>query len=228
MLGRITIGVALLAVGSLALLDRAEVLTLTFTDAVAVALLVLGLGLVVGTWVGRARWLAIPAVLLLLPALLLSATTSQLGLDLRDGVGGASVGTTAVADVEEAYRHGIGELIVDLGALDLDGRTVATEATIGIGHLVVVVPDDATVEVDYDVTAGELDLFGAAINGQSLDGREDVAGEPGAGTLQLEVGVGLGQIEIQRQSGRGDVFGRAGGGTSATVRSPAPSVSRAS
>ena len=228
MLGRLTIGVALLAVGVLTLLDRAEVLTLTFTDAVAVALLVLGLGLVAGTWVGRARWLAIPAVLLLLPALLLSATTSQLGLDVRDGIGDVSVGTTAVAEVEDTYRHGVGELTVDLGALDLAGRTVATEASIGIGHLIVVVPDDATVEVDYDVTAGELDLFGASINGQSLNGREEVAGEPGAGTLQLEVGVGLGQIEIQRESERGDVFGRVGGGTSATVRSPAPSASPAS
>lgn len=42
MLGRLTIGAALLAVGVLALLDRAEVLTLTFTDAVAVGASAMG------------------------------------------------------------------------------------------------------------------------------------------------------------------------------------------
>lgn len=205
-LGRVTIGVALLAVGVLAVLDRADVLTLTFPDAVAVAMLVLGLGLVVGTWVGRARWLAVPAVLLLLPVLLVSTTTAQLGLSLGGGIGQHSVGTTAVADVEETYEHGIGQLTVDLGELDLAGGSVATAASIGIGELVVVVPDDATVVVDYDVTAGELELFGRSMNGQGLAGREEVGGQPGAGTVHLDVGVGLGQAEVVREGDRPDPF----------------------
>lgn len=141
LLGRLTLGVALLAVGVLALLDRLEVLTLTFPDAVAVALLVLGLGLVVGAWVGRARWLTLPAVILLLPALLLSTTATHLGLALSDGIGQRGVRVASVADVDDRYEHGVGQYTVDLGQLDLEGGTVSTAASVGLGQLRVVVPD---------------------------------------------------------------------------------------
>lgn len=201
-LGRLTIGLALLAVGALAVLDAAGAVTLTVRDGFAVALLVLGLGLVVGTWVGRARWLAFPALLVLLPGLVLSATVHELEVPLGAGIGERSIGATAVADVDDLYQLGIGELTVNLGNLDLQGGELATAVRVGLGQAVVIVPDDATVEITWDVAGGEVDLFGDTDNGQGVEGSRVFEGEPGGGRLELDLRVALGQIEVLRNSER--------------------------
>lgn len=199
-LGRLTLGLALLTVGVLAVLDNADVIVLTAHDAVAAALLVLGLGLVVGAFVGRARWLAFPALLLLVPGLVVTSVVDELDVPLRSGIGERSVGATGVADVDEVYELGIGELTVNLGDLDLDGRDVSTVVHVGIGQAVVVVPDDARVVVDWKVTAGEASILDGERTGRGLEGEEVFPGREGAGTLRIDADVALGQLTIQRQS----------------------------
>lgn len=208
-LGRLTVGVALLAVGVLAILDAADVLDLTVRDAFAVALLVVGAGLVVGTWAGRARWLAFPAMLVLLPGLVLSSVVHELDLPLGSGIGERSVGTTGVADLDPRYELGIGELMLDLGDLDLDGGTAETAVRLGIGQATVVVPDDARVELTWGVTAGEVDLIDGGRQGRSLQGEQVHPGAEGAGTLRLDAQVALGQLTVVRASDR--PAGRVGG-----------------
>ena len=202
LLGRLTIGAALLAVGVLAILDAADVLDLTAHDAFAVGLLVLGAGLVVGTWVGRARWLVFPAVLVLLPGLVLSSVAAELDIPLGSGIGERSFGTTGVADLEPLYELGIGDLTVDLGNLDLDGQRVATEVRVGLGQATVVVPDDARVEVDWSVTGGQVELFDGDRQGRGLEGSATFPGEEGAGTIELDVDVAFGQITLLREGDR--------------------------
>lgn len=208
-LGRLTIGLALLAVGTAAVLDAAGALEVTVRDGFAIALLVVGLGLVVGAWVGRARWLAVPALVFLLPGLVAASVIHELDVPFQAGIGERSFGTTAPADVDELYELGLGELTVDLGALDLgapgrDVRRVETAARIGVGQLTVVVPDDVTVEVAWDVAGGEVDLLGTSRSGRAVRGRQTFPGDDGAGTLVLDVGAALGQVDVVR---RGDWAG---------------------
>lgn len=197
-----TIGLALLAVGIGAVLDRADLVDMTAADGFAVALLVVGLGLVVGTWAGRARWLAIPALLVLLPGLLLTTAVRELEVPLGAGIGERSAGATGVADVAPLYELGVGELTVDLGELDLQGGELATAARVGVGQVTVIVPDDATVEVTWQVTAGEAELLGDRHSGRNLDETEVFPGAEGGGTLELDVRVALGQIVVERQGDR--------------------------
>lgn len=200
-LGRVTVGVTLVVLGVLAGLDRAGALELTARDTVAVALLVIGSGLVVGTWYGRARWLAIPGALLLLPGLVVSSAVHELDVPLDAGVGQRSFGTTAVAELEPLYELGIGELQLDLGDLDLQGGEAATTARVGLGQIRVVVPDDVTVSVTYEVTGGEVELFGNDVQGARVERTEVFDGQPGGGELDLTVEVGFGQIEVVRANG---------------------------
>lgn len=202
-LGRLTVGLALLTVGVLAVLDAADVLVLTVRDGFAVALLVVGLGLVVGTWVGRARWLALPALLLLLPGLVLSSLAHELAIPLGAGIGERSAGTTSVAEVAPLYELGIGELTVDLGALDLDGHDVTTTIRVGLGQIVVIVPDDARVDLSWDVAGGEVEIFdGHQRAGRRLEGTESFPGDPGAGTLTLDLQAAFGQLVVVRDGDR--------------------------
>ena len=60
MLGRAVVGAAALAIGIALLLDNTDTLDVTPKGVVAVLLLVVGVGLLIGTWFGRARWLIIP------------------------------------------------------------------------------------------------------------------------------------------------------------------------
>lgn len=204
-LGRVTVGATLVVLGVLAGLDRAGALEMTARDTVAVALLVIGLGLVVGTWYGRARWLAIPGALLLLPGLVVSSAVHELDVPLDAGVGQRSYGTTAVAELEPLYELGVGELQLDLGELDLQGGEAATTARVGLGQIRVVVPDDATVSVTYEVTGGEVELFGNDVQGARVERTEVFDGQPGGGELDLTVEVVYGQIEIVRAAESGSV-----------------------
>lgn len=224
MLGRLTLGAALLTVGVLAILDAAEVLTLTAQDAFAVALLVLGLGLLVGTWVGRARWLVFPALLVLLPGLVITTVTRELDIPLGAGIGERSVGTTAVADVDPLYELGAGDLTLDLGQLDLDGGEVATAVRVGIGQATIVVPDDARVEVSWSVVGGQVQLLDGDRQGRGLEGEAVFPGAEGSGTIVLDVDVSIGQIELVRESDRrfGSSFGDSFDGWSSLPGPPMP------
>lgn len=215
-LGRLTLGVALLALGVLAVLDAADVLDLTVRNAFAVALLVVGLGLVVGTWIGRARWLILPALLLLLPGLVLSTAIHELDVPLGAGIGERSAGATGPADVAPVYEWGIGELTLDLGELDLSRGDVDTSVHLGVGQVTVVVPDDATVDLSWEMTGGRVEVFGEHRVGRSVQDSEVFLGDEGAGTLTLDVRAAFGQIEVLRASDAvgwlPDVDGLAGDG----------------
>jgi phage shock protein PspC (stress-responsive transcriptional regulator) len=212
-LGRLTIGLALLAVGVVAVLDAVGALDLTFRDGLAVALLVVGLGLVVGTWVGRARWLSFVALLVLVPAMVVTSVVQDLDVPLAAGIGERSYGTTAVRDVDDLYELGIGELTLGFGDLDLDGQEVATEVRIGFGQATVIVPDDATVEVTWELRAGgEVELLDVQRSGRALEGSRVFPGEEGAGRIRLDMSAAAGQLVVVRASDR--PFGEVGPGDS--------------
>ncbi len=186
----------------LAILDATDVLALTAHDAFAVALLVVGAGLVVGAWAGRARWLVFPAILVLLPGLVLTSVADELDIPLGSGIGERSFGTTAAADIEPLYELGIGDLTIDLGDADLDGQRVETAIRVGFGQATVIVPDDARVEVTWSLTGGQVELFDGDRQGRGLDGSAVFPGAEGAGTLVLDVDVAVGQVTLVRESDR--------------------------
>jgi hypothetical protein len=200
-LGRVTIGVLLVVLGGAAALDVAGAVDLDARHYLAIALAMVGLGLVAGSRIGRARWL-IPIGLLLLPVLIV---TSLLRVPVEGGVGDRREAPFTVAEIQDSYRMAAGRLVVDLSRVDLNEGTERVRASMGMGELRVVVPDDAALDITTRVR-GEANLVGRQIG--DTDGDElrqvndhySVQGKEGGGHLVLDLETGAGVVRVYRAS----------------------------
>jgi phage shock protein PspC (stress-responsive transcriptional regulator) len=193
-LGRVTLGLALLAGGVAWLVDLLDLATVPVASMLAVTLLVLGLGLLVGSVVGRARWL-VAVVAVVLPVTLVAATIGDLGIDLRGGVDRRVVVVDEASELDQPLSIGAGELTIDLTEAPLaDGMVL--EARVGAGQLVVLVPEGTGLEGQVRVEVGETDLLGDRSGGVSVQRDLRVRPAEGAPTVSVDLRVGAGQITI--------------------------------
>ncbi|MEU5736883.1 PspC domain-containing protein [Streptomyces tendae] len=169
----------------------------------ACALAVFGLGIAVSAFLGRTG--AGSIFLAIITAGLLAGSAA-----VPENVGTEWVRTTwkpvVAADVRDQYEVGAGSGTLDLSRLDLaEGQTVSTRADVGLGRIRVVVPQDVTVRLSVEVGVGDIQLPG--------DDEKDVDVAPGkhkeitlsptgggedAGTVDLDLQVGVGQAEVTR------------------------------
>ena len=199
LLGPLTLSAAALLAGVLLLVRETGVEQLTGPRVLAAAMLVVGAGLVVGTFIGRARWLAVVGLalgLVLAPYALLDGRLDG-GVGERRWVPTAAEGTTS-------YRLGAGDADLDLRRL-APGDVDALRAEVGLGRLVVLVPDDLRVRVRSDVEVGEVveTRETAPFTSSSTTTAPGVL-DLGSGTgpvLDVELEVGVGEIEVRRVQG---------------------------
>jgi PGF-CTERM protein len=199
-LGRVTVSVALIVVGVLIGWNGATDSDVPVRAIIAAALAVVGLGLVVGAYVGRARGLVVLGVLL---TLLVSAAAVA-DIPVRGGVGDRTWAPTTVSDLHDPYRLGVGQSELDLTQLDLAsaGRT-RVEIRQGVGHLLVIVPDNVVVRVVADANAGEVLLPGQhSVNGTDLSERVVLpeGSAPSAAVLVVDAELGVGSLEVRRET----------------------------
>ncbi|MFE4535036.1 PspC domain-containing protein [Streptomyces scopuliridis] len=169
----------------------------------AAALAVFGLGLVVSSFLGRTGLGTI--VLALVTAGLLGASAA-VPKDITTEWGRPHWTPASVASVEPRYRLGSGIGTLDLTGLAVPkGQTVRTSAEVGAGQLKVVVPEGVTVKVRATAGLGDIRLPGEPPNDVDISpdqSRERTlspdAGSAPAGTLELRLEVGLGQVEVTR------------------------------
>jgi phage shock protein PspC (stress-responsive transcriptional regulator) len=178
------------------LAGAATLFGLSLTTGLALALLLTGGALIVGAWRGRARWL-IPVGLFLSVAL---AGASLIDVPIRGGAGEVGFRPLTVEEIRTPYRLGAGELVIDLGALDLDGREVTVVASVAAGHVDIIVPAGVTVDVDAHVGAGNLMLFGRESDGLDIGRQVVERGDEGAGRLTVRAKAGVGLVEVRRAS----------------------------
>lgn len=169
----------------------------------ACALIVFGVGMAVSSFLGRT---GAGSVFLAIITAGLLATSAALPRDITTHWVRTTWTPAAVTDVRQDYELGTGVGTLDLTRLDVaKGSTVAAQADVGVGRLVVIVPPGVTVKASIDVGVGDIQLPG--------DEQADVDVEPGkhkeitlsptsdtkkAGTLDLDLRVGIGQAEVRR------------------------------
>jgi phage shock protein PspC (stress-responsive transcriptional regulator) len=153
-----------------------------------------GAGLVAAAFVGGARWLVIPALLMAIPLAFVAATD----IDLTGGVGERDYRPASVADLDSSYRLGVGDMQLDLSDVDLPPGTTDLDVRVGMGHAQVLVPDDACVRLRGHVGAGTITLFDRTNDG--LDVTVDRAAVPAAGApvLAVDARAGVGRIDVDR------------------------------
>lgn len=205
-LGRLTFGLGAVALGVMGVLDAAVAdIDFAFRHYVSAAMLIAGVGLIVGAFWGRARGLIALGVILT-PIVFFSPIGD---LDVVGTVGERRVSADTVSEIPEAIDMGIGSLRVDLSDVDFAGAEVSTTLDLGIGELIVYVPEDVTVDVDSELGIGEIVLFGTTRDGVGLevDRRRDGSN----GFLDLNLDGGIGSIKVISRSGATEAPAEASG-----------------
>ena len=112
------------------------------------------------------------------------------------GVGDRSVHPTG-ARVEREYERGIGTLTLDLTDLDFDAIEVPFDlrARVGIGDLVIIVPEGAAVAVEAHAGLGSVRVDGVEEAG--IDAELSVPAPGAAPSIRLEASVGIGEVRVE-------------------------------
>lgn len=165
--------------------------------AIAGVVIVLGVLMVAFSFRDRrARWLALPALVLAIPAGVVAAA----GVDVDHGVGNRDYAPATIADLKPGgYELGVGELVVDLRDTRWSpDETVNLKVDVGTGHALVLVPADVCLQAKSHAGLGYVNLLGSETGGADIDEEHGtIARSPSARKLVLDADVGIGAIEVR-------------------------------
>ena len=194
MLGQITIAVGLIVLASMALIDTAFArVQIEPVHYLATAVGILGIGLLVGAWIGRARWLIVIAILLL-PAMWFTSLWPD---DFSFSAGEVLEEPIAVSEVQEPFDLGMGKLTIDLTGLTPSelAEIGVVEASLGMGELVLRIPNDVGVVIDAEVGMGALSGPFSDESGIGVEATRTVGAEP---VYEIRAEVGFGVVTVDR------------------------------
>lgn len=195
-LGRLTFGAALVAAGLLAVLDNISAIPIDAAPRhhLALAVTILGLGLLVGAFMGRARWLILVGAILL-PILVMSPVFEY---DWNSEQFEVMISPETFHDLEGDYAVEVGNLVIDLTELPWDGETIDLVAHADAGNIEIFIPEDVGVVGSASVDIGRVGSPGrvsAGLGDPNLD--FDEVGM--LGTVNLHASVDIGNIDIHRR-----------------------------
>jgi phage shock protein PspC (stress-responsive transcriptional regulator) len=151
-----------------------------------------GIGLVGGAFRGGARWLIAPAIVLALPLAAVAATD----LDLRGTWGERTFRPATVADIDDGYEMGVGEMRVDLRDLELPPGRTDIPLEIGMGQIQVLAPDDMCVVTDAAISLGAANTGGGEEGGVDFEVHDRRVPDPGVRYVHLDVDLGVGELRV--------------------------------
>ncbi|WP_035848273.1 PspC domain-containing protein [Kitasatospora azatica] len=170
--------------------------TVLLSTVLATGLLVLGLTILLGAKVGRARVLALPALVLTL-ALAGLGSSAQVH---NNAIGDRTFAPAGAAAVQHEYVLGVGDLNLDLRAVDPAGSTVGTTVKLGTGDVHVMLPPNVAADLDLRTLVGNVSLPNGNENSGVGSHRkvhlDPVGGASNKGTIDLTIEVGLGDIQV--------------------------------
>lgn len=200
-LGGLTLSVALIWFGLAWALNAADVTSMTAVTIFGVTLAILAVGIVIGAWFGRARWLVLLALPLSLMLWGISAVPDSVRLGeafdwVDDGIG--EVDFQPGSGDGSSFTWGLGAAALDVADWDPQAQPHQVEADLGVGELVVRVPSTWDVEVVANVGLGSIYSAGESVE-EGADLAQVLSFEAEADDapqMQIDAEVGLGQIRI--------------------------------
>ena len=190
------IGALLAASGVFGLLAVLGVYDVDLEVALAAGVVMVGATVAIGAMTQRRVGGLVVLGLILLAAFGVAAATP---VPISAGAGEKTERPLTVVALEPSYELGVGSLDLDLRAVVLPTGTTSIDASVGVGELLITVPEGVALEIDAHAGAGEIDVLGELHDGFDVDRTLTVAGPtPDAPLLQLEADVGFGAIEVRR------------------------------
>jgi Cell wall-active antibiotics response 4TMS YvqF len=194
---RLVAGVLLVLLGVGWLLEVLDVVDVPWDLLLPVALVLVGLALLSTARLERGHGGLIVTGVVLSVLLLVG---SSIDVPFGGGVGDRLYRPATPADLRGDYQLGLGQLTVDLGNLPtLEGVDVEhVRVRLGMGKLIVIVPDTLPVLVEARAGLGNVQVFD--VEGSGVD-VERVVGPPSISRgdpLDLVLSVGIGQVEVRR------------------------------
>jgi phage shock protein PspC (stress-responsive transcriptional regulator) len=192
-LGALTFGLLFIGGGVVGLLLGAGN-TIEPSYVFATGLLIVGAALVVSTWYGRS-YVLIPLGVVLVG---LMSVGTVIDVPISGGIGEQRATPLSLADLHEEYHLGIGELRLDLSHLTFENGTTHTiKATVGVGHVLVVLPRNVTVQLHGHSGMGEVRFFDQHDGGFRINRDTTLsAGGENPGRIVIDAEAGLGQVEV--------------------------------
>ena len=192
-LGALTFGLLFIGGGVVGLLLGAGN-TIEPSYVFATGLLIVGAALVVSTWYGRS-FVLIPLGVVLVG---LMSVSTVIDVPISGGIGEQRATPLTLADLHDDYHLGIGELRLDLSHLTFEAGTTHTiKATVGIGHVLVILPRNVTVQLHGHSGMGEVRVLDQHDGGYRINRDTTLSGGgENSGRLVLDLEAGLGQVEV--------------------------------
>jgi hypothetical protein len=198
-LGSATFSLVFVAIGLVAVLDLLGAVPVRPSTYFAAALVTIAIGLLVGAWYGRARWLIPLGVLASLGLGLAAAGENWNVARAGDDVQWQPAGIGSLAD---RYETTVGDATLDLRKVDFTGQTRQVTVKVRLGTVEVAVPPGVDVTSRVTLRNGEAEVFGQIWNGVDQPAREfadpgtDAPGDDGK--LRLLIELDAGHVEVHR------------------------------
>jgi hypothetical protein len=186
------VGALLVGAGVLGILDASG----TYDAALAAGAVVVGATVGLGALVGRRVGRLLPFGIVLVAV---SAVAAVSPVNLVAGIGERDERPLATAQLERSYEFGIGDFTVDLRDVPLPRGTTKVDVELGIGNLLIRVPETAALEIDAHAGVGQVTVLGETDDGSDAEERTVVPGStPDAPVLELDADIGFGHVNVRR------------------------------
>ncbi len=190
-------GALIAATGLLGLLAVLGVYDVDVAVALAAGVAIVGAAVAVGASTGRRVGGLVLLGLVLLAGFGIAAATP---VSLSAGVGEKLERPADASELEDTYELSLGELAVDLSELELPAGTTDIDVKLGVGEIILTVPEGVALEIDARAAVGEVDLLGEHDEGAAAHKQLTSPGSTAdAPVLKVDADVTLGAIEVRRR-----------------------------
>ncbi len=131
-------------------------------------------------------------------AVLLATLVLAVRVPLFAGIGNRVDRPVDIAGVHSKYTLGIGSLTLDFSDVSVPKGETFVKATVGIGNLNVIVPENASIDVQGRAQAGSVDLLDEHDDGTRVSSH--VVDRTGSGrVIVLDARTGFGRVQVERR-----------------------------
>lgn len=191
---RIIGGGVLVLIGVLWLLERIGAIDISVTAVLAMATLIIGISLMLLARDGPHVGLIVLGTILALAAWITAVAPFE---GFQGGIGDRTVVVSSTDAIQPDYNVAMGKLTLDLTELETIGTPTTLTASVGMGELLVRVPEGTSVEVDVRVGAGEVMIFDRVVDGVGLDETYRTPGfDSSEQHFDLQLEVLTGRVEV--------------------------------